>query len=80
MRFCVLLLLAASAVHAQSLTEQLATTPASEIVAQAKAQGDARRGALLFHQPHLQCASCHSVNDSESLLGPNLAVWAKSPD
>ncbi len=65
-----------------SLLEQLQQQSLTEIVRQAMQQGDARRGALLFHQPHMQCATCHAVDESTSALGPNLAQWEKrvSPD
>ena len=34
--------------------------------------GDAKRGAILFHQPHLQCAQCHNT-DGSRIIGPDLA-------
>ena len=58
-----------------SLVEQLKQLGVEEIVAQATKNGDAKRGAILFHQPHLQCSKCHAVNNGEAPLGPNLAVW-----
>lgn len=51
-----------------------------DIVEQSMRQGDARRGAMLFHQAHTQCSKCHSVSDGESLLGPNLSAWEKRPE
>ncbi|MCR9293234.1 MAG: c-type cytochrome [bacterium] len=62
------------------LTEQLLQKNSAQLVAMAMERGDARRGALLFHQPQLQCARCHSVSERESPLGPNLAVWDKPVD
>ena len=49
----------------------LAESPAA-LVAAAKADGDAKRGAILFYQPHMACLKCHSVS-GESPLGPNLS-------
>ena len=43
-------------------------------------RGDAARGAILFHQAQYQCSKCHSVGQQESSLGPNLAVWEKTPE
>ncbi len=35
--------------------------------------GDARRGAVLFHQRHMACNRCHTTGSGKSLLGPDLA-------
>src|SRR5690606_4820507 len=58
---------------ALSLEQQLRAEPAAELAAAARAQGDARRGATLFHQPHLACLRCHVVEDQEQALGPDLS-------
>ena len=39
----------------------------------ARQQGDAARGAIAFHQPHIGCVKCHSIDSSPSPLGPPLA-------
>ncbi len=49
-----------------------AETPAA-LVAAAASGGDAVRGAVLFHQPQLQCSRCHSNGQSPRILpGPVL--------
>ncbi len=35
--------------------------------------GDARRGAVVFHQQTMACGKCHAVDDGPDVLGPNLA-------
>ncbi len=58
---------------AQTLEAELLRTAPKELVAQALEQGDAARGAIVFFQPSLLCAQCHSVSGSVNGLGPNLA-------
>jgi putative heme-binding domain-containing protein len=53
----------------------LAETPAA-LVAAAKSDGDAKRGAIVFYQPHMACLKCHSVS-GKSPLGPNLSKLGK---
>ena len=58
---------------AQELESTLLRQPASSLIQRARAQGDAARGAILFHQPHLACIKCHSVSDTpEGKPGPEL--------
>ena len=64
----------AAACHAQQLEQQLLAESASVLARDAKANGDAARGAIVFHQPHMACATCHSVDPKQSLIGPTLAV------
>ena len=63
------------------LQEQLTGEGAASLAKAARAEGDARRGAILFHQPFLACAKCHSVGQTASQtvnasnlisLGPDL--------
>ncbi len=57
----------------QSLEEELKAIPLSQLTATAREQGDASRGAILFHQPQFSCSKCHSLgNATASLLGPDL--------
>ena len=44
----------------------------------AASQGDARRGAIVFYQPHLLCASCHVKGERGEGLGPDLATLDKT--
>jgi putative heme-binding domain-containing protein len=41
--------------------------------------GDAKRGAVAFHQPTLACGRCHSTNGKSGAVGPDLASWPKQP-
>jgi len=41
--------------------------------------GDAKRGAVAFHQPTLACNRCHSTNGKPGAIGPDLATWPKRP-
>lgn len=77
----VLLLFAVSYSYGQepSVTDRLQVLGTRSLSKLAMEQGDARRGALLFHQPIYQCSKCHSVSQAESPLGPNLAKWDKTP-
>ena len=62
-------------VAAQTLEDQLRSVPVSQLAAQAKQEGDAVRGAIVFHQQQLACSKCHTVSGSAaSLLGPDLAL------
>ena len=61
--------------QSESVWQRLQNLSAREIVDQAMRAGDAKRGAILFHQAHMQCSKCHAVTEKQSLLGPNLAVW-----
>jgi len=64
--------------EAQSLDELLRQTSAAELVSQAKVDGDAARGAVVFFQQQMACSKCHSVGGTlTSSLGPDLATLAK---
>ncbi len=60
----------------QDLEKQLLREPVEKLAADAKREGDAKRGALVFFQPHMACSKCHSVSANQGILlpGPNLAV------
>lgn len=49
---------------AQTLQDQLLQTPAAELATEARDQGDAQRGAILFFHPQSQCAQCHAADDA----------------
>ncbi len=64
--------------YAQSLDEDLRRAPATDLARLARQQGDAIRGAIVFFQPHMACAKCHSVGEEKpSSLGPDLATLGK---
>ena len=60
--------------QAASLQVQLASEGVPALVKAARQSGDARRGAIVFHQPSMACAKCHEAGQraSTSLLGPDL--------
>src|SRR5262245_57444136 len=63
---------------AHSLDDDLQRTPAADLARLAMREGDAIRGAIVFFQPHVACAKCHSVGDEKpSGLGPDLATLGK---
>ncbi|WP_456238275.1 PVC-type heme-binding CxxCH protein [Neorhodopirellula pilleata] len=55
-----------------SLSEQLSEVDASELAREARASGDALRGAKLFYNQSLSCAKCHDPSSGDR-LGPDLA-------
>jgi putative heme-binding domain-containing protein len=59
------------------LERQLAVESPTRLGAAARAQGDARRGAVLFHRPQAACAKCHAVSGIGMSLGPDLAMLPK---
>jgi putative heme-binding domain-containing protein len=85
----LLLLLAASSLLAlpqtgsralaQTLEATLLKEPVERLVQAAQAEGDPRRGAVLFHQPYLGCTQCHAAGQGEKPLGPDLTRWEKAP-
>jgi putative heme-binding domain-containing protein len=73
----VLVALTANVSFAQSLQDQLAAEGAAALARAARAEGNAQRGAIVFHQPYLACAKCHTLGEKEETLGPNLAKIGK---
>ncbi|MEZ6063368.1 MAG: DUF6797 domain-containing protein [Planctomycetaceae bacterium] len=57
---------------AQTLEQSLLDEQPSAIAAAARESGDAKRGAILFHQVHIGCVKCHAVDGSSNSLGPDL--------
>lgn len=70
---CVLLglLHVPAAAQSQSLSQQLKTEPADKLAADAREQGNAVRGAILFTQQNLYCTRCH-VTGAGQPIGPDL--------
>lgn len=48
-----------------------------ELLADARAHGDARRGAIVFHAATSACLSCHQVGKQGGEGGPNLSAVGK---
>ena len=74
MRFMLLFLplVLSTALHAQTLEQQLQAEKPGNLAAAAMESGDAKRGAILFHQPHIGCVKCHAINERTEKLGPDL--------
>jgi putative heme-binding domain-containing protein len=62
----------------QTLEQRLIAEPASALVEAARTDGDASRGAIVFHQPYMACSKCHVHGDPKSSLGPDLTI--RQPD
>jgi len=58
------------------LHQQLAKEPVADLAKDARARGDASRGAVLFFQPFLSCAKCHD-GETGTQLGPDIAAAGK---
>jgi putative heme-binding domain-containing protein len=56
----------------ESLEEQLRDEDPDDLLEDARLEGDARRGALLFHQSLLACSKCHVPAGDAPPLGPEL--------
>ena len=56
----------------QELAEKLQQEPVEKLVSEARAQGDAVQGAILFSQKELGCANCHARGSGEA-VGPDLS-------
>ena len=62
---------------AEMLEQQLLRQRAASLAAAARSQGDAQRGALLFYQRDVGCATCHAPDEGRPAVGPDLC---KPPD
>src|SRR5262249_31832147 len=40
----------------------------------ARREGDAARGAIVFHQPQTMCSKCHAVDGTQAGFGPELTA------
>ena len=80
----VTILLLPSRGQSQTLEAQLLAESTQTIAADARQHGDATRGAIAFHLPHMACAKCHTTSQQsgaaqKNALGPNLTQFDKSP-
>ncbi len=62
---------------AQTFEQQFLDESRTSLVQSARLFGDARRGAVLFHQPMLTCSKCHQTKQPGSQLGPRLTEMNK---
>ena len=70
--FVILSLAGANGAGAQTLEERLGTEDPAALARAALGQGDAVRGAIVFHQPYLACTKCHRHGAERAMLGPDL--------
>jgi putative heme-binding domain-containing protein len=56
-----------------TLESELVAQQASELAEQARREGDAQRGAVVFYQSQLACTRCHPFGDQGQRLGPDLS-------
>ncbi|MCA9134874.1 MAG: c-type cytochrome, partial [Planctomycetales bacterium] len=56
----------------KSLEQKLLEEGAESLVLATLKEGDAGRGAIAFHQPHMGCNKCHLVGDKQNSLGSDL--------
>lgn len=61
--------------QSEKLSELIRSQDKATVIQAALDSGDAKQGAILFHQATMQCSKCHAVGSQKSPLGPNLAVW-----
>lgn len=59
----------------QTLEDQLLAETAESLANDASTTGDAKRGAIVFHQPYMSCRQCHDADDATLQLGPDLSRW-----
>ncbi len=59
--------------HGQILEAELLASGPKALVEQARASGDAARGAIVFHQRQLACSRCHIAGNTKEAIGPDLA-------
>ncbi|QDV20777.1 Trehalose utilization [Gimesia panareensis] len=61
-----------------SLEAQLLKENVLDLAAEAREQGDAARGELIFRRTELACMKCHSISNAGPVLGPDLAAIGSS--
>ncbi len=59
------------------LEAQLLAEGVAALTVEARERGDAARGAIVFHQPHMACVKCHALDGREPSLGPDLTKFAE---
>ncbi|MEQ9410711.1 MAG: c-type cytochrome [Fuerstiella sp.] len=67
----ICLVAAPDSADAQTLTQQLTAEPVTKLAGDARRNGSAVRGAILFAQQKLGCVNCHA-SGNDALLGPDL--------
>ncbi len=62
-----------------TLEEELKEEDPAVLAKAAREKGEPVRGAIIFHQQHLTCTKCHSLDEETLPLGPNLTKPEKKP-
>ncbi len=75
----LLLWLAPQQTQAQRLEEVLKQTDRNTLAEEARENGNAKQGAVLFYQQSTACRKCHLPTSEATALGPNLSKWEKKP-
>ncbi len=60
-----------------SLEFRLLQEDAAGLAQAARSLGDAKRGAIAFHQPYMACTKCHSAGEQGKPLGPDMTKLGK---
>ena len=75
-RLTILLSVSSADAFPQTLEKTLQEEAVESLVQNARLFGDARRGAIVFHQPMMACSRCHDLSGThQKRLGPDLALW-----
>lgn len=61
-----------------SLEARLLKENVLDLATEAREQGDAARGELIFRRSELACMKCHSISNAGPVLGPDLAAIGSS--
>lgn len=61
------------------LDQTLLLEDGQKLGSEARSNGDAKRGSLLFHSPSLGCWKCHINGEPKSSIGPDLSEWKTLP-
>ena len=75
----LLLWLAPQQTQAQRLEEVLQQADRNTLAEEARENGNARQGAVLFYQQSTACRKCHLPTPEATALGPDLSKWEKKP-
>lgn len=59
------------------LADRLAAEDVQQLAQDAREKGDAKRGAIAFHQRRVTCTQCHANGEEKPLLGPDIANLGK---
>ncbi len=66
-----------SAASSRPLQQQLLQEDVAALARAAREQGDATRGAIIFHRSDLLCTRCHRTGEDGAHLGPDLSRLGK---